>query len=72
MKLTFNFFFLGLVTVLYTNCSPTKKNIATENNMAASNTSNASLTETYWRLTELMGKPVAMTPADMKMHCLMF
>jgi heat shock protein HslJ len=33
---------------------------------AASNPGNAEITETYWRLTELNGKPVGPTPADKK------
>lgn len=66
MKLIFKIFFLGLVTASFTNCSQTKKSTATTNNMTSSNTPNASLTETYWKLMELMGKPVTMTPADKK------
>ncbi|MEO5685174.1 MAG: META domain-containing protein [Chitinophagaceae bacterium] len=33
---------------------------------ASSNTGNAEITETYWRLTELNGKVVGPTPADKK------
>lgn len=32
----------------------------------ADNGGNAEITDTYWRLTELRGKPVAPTPADKK------
>ncbi len=33
---------------------------------ATGNNGNAEITETYWRLTELRGKPVGPTPADKK------
>lgn len=43
-------------------CHPSKK----------TNLTNPELTETYWKLTELMGKPVAMTPADKReMHMIL-
>ena len=66
MKSIFKFSLLCFVITVYTNCNQTKKTSATENSMAESKKPNASLTETYWKLTELMGKPVAMTPADKK------
>ncbi|HEV8083950.1 MAG TPA: META domain-containing protein [Chitinophagaceae bacterium] len=66
MKSIFKFSLLCFVITVYTNCNQTKKTSTTENSMAESKKTNASLTETYWKLTELMGKPVAMTPADKK------
>ncbi len=65
MKL-FKFFLPCLIILFFSNCNPTKKNTSTANNITGSNTPGASLTETYWKLTVLNGKPVAMTPADTK------
>ncbi len=60
MKFIFSSFLFVSVVLFFTNCIHTRKNAT------ASKTPNASLTETYWKLTEIMGKPVAMTPANKK------
>jgi len=51
-------FFLALVSVGFYACNSQKA--------ASANPGNAEITETYWRLTELMGKPVGATPAGKK------
>ncbi|MEP7232567.1 MAG: META domain-containing protein [Ginsengibacter sp.] len=66
MKPVFKFIIAGLVMVLFSNCSHTKKMAAAENDMTKSNTHSASLTETYWKLTKLMGKPVTMDSENQK------
>ena len=40
-------------------------------NMDAEKKSNAELVETYWKLTELMGKPVAFPPGTREMHIIL-
>jgi heat shock protein HslJ len=51
-------FFLALVGCSFYACNSQKA--------AAANPGNAEITETYWRLTELNGKPVGPTPANKK------
>ena len=66
MKSVCKFFIAGFIIIFFSNCSHAKKMASTENNMTNPGTSNASLTETYWKLTELMGKPVTMDSAGQK------
>ncbi len=66
MKSIFKYFLACLIVVFFTNCSHTKKITSAESGLMKSNTPNASLTETYWKLTQLMGKPVVMDSANEK------
>ena len=66
MKFTLRFSLSALVIFLCINCSPGKKVSTNKNDLLKTNTSDSSLTETYWKLIELMGKPVAITPAGKK------
>jgi len=60
-------FLIILVAFLsFLSCNTTKK--ATNSGMSSDNP-NSDLIETYWKLTELMGEPIAMTPDTKKeMH----
>lgn len=49
---------LCFTALLFADCKPQKS--------ATANNGNAEITETYWRLTELRGKPVGPTAADKK------
>jgi len=65
MRLIVSFFRFVLISIFCLSCAETKKS-TTDKNTAIQKTPDANLTETYWKLTELMGKPVAITPADKK------
>lgn len=66
--------FTGLIALFF-SCKPGQQPNTTApaspgdsgvsgNKEPVSDTSNATLTETYWKLTELMGQPIGPTPAD--------
>jgi heat shock protein HslJ len=48
------------------SCSPGKKNIAQTQSPSVNNKTNSPLTETYWKLTELMGTQVITSSTDKK------
>ncbi|MEP7253912.1 MAG: META domain-containing protein [Ginsengibacter sp.] len=52
--------------IFFINCTHTKKMVSAESSNMASNTPSTTLTETYWKLTELMGKPVTMDSGQQK------
>jgi len=66
MKLNFRFFVFLLIIITSVNCNPSKKNITNTNDAMTSKKTDASLTGTYWKLIELRGKPVGITPVDNK------
>ncbi|MDQ6764355.1 MAG: META domain-containing protein [Bacteroidota bacterium] len=66
MKSIRTFFNVTIAIIFFTSCSYTKNIASTEKGAANSNTPNASLKETYWKLTELMGKTVTMDSANQK------
>ena len=66
MKSILKIFAVSVTLTLFINCTHTKKMAAAENGNMAANTPAASLTETYWKLTELMGKPVTMGSGQQK------
>ncbi|MEO6637796.1 MAG: META domain-containing protein [Ginsengibacter sp.] len=69
MKSIVKVFITGLVIILFTSCSQSKKMPSTQNAVMESGTPKASLTENYWKLTMLMGKTVTMDSANQKeMH----
>ena len=57
MKLVVRFFLFVLMSIFCLSCAETKKNTS-DKNTAIQKTPDTNLTETYWKLTELMGKPV--------------
>ncbi len=65
MKSIVKVFITGLV-IVFLSCSQTKKIASTQNTEMNSSTPKASLTETYWKLTVLMGKAVTMDSANQK------
>ena len=65
MKLIVSFFPVVLITIFCLSCAETKKSTS-DKNTAIPISPVTNLTETYWKLTELMGKPVPITPAEKK------
>jgi heat shock protein HslJ len=65
MKSILKFSLPVLLIFFCINCSPTKKSV-NKNDAIKTNVSDSSLTETYWKLIELMGKPVAITTSGKK------
>jgi heat shock protein HslJ len=65
MKSILKFSLPVLAIFLFINCSSTKTS-AIKSDAIKTDVSDSSLTETYWKLVELMGKPVATTPAGKK------
>lgn len=61
-------FILMLAGIFLFSCSSTKKTIAPA---AASVETNASLTETYWKLTELIGQPETTPEGQKEMHLIL-
>lgn len=66
MKSIVKVFITSVVIVFFTSCSQAKKIASTQNTTMDSSTPKASLTETYWKLTVLMGKAVTMDSANQK------
>ncbi len=64
MKLIFRLFIFAAIITLLINCSNTKKT-GTQTGSDTTKTG-STLTETYWKLIELMGNTVEKTPADQK------
>src|SRR5450432_1813643 len=60
-----SFLFLFLSTI-WLSCGNSKKSSSAKIETVMPKTPAASLTETYWKLTELIGKPMGITPADKK------
>ena len=56
----------GFALTFFINCTQSKKMASTENTNMTPGTPAATLTETYWKLTELMGKPVTMDSGQQK------
>jgi heat shock protein HslJ len=60
---------LSCLTLLVFNCSPSK-DLETDKNKTNTAT-NVSLTETYWRLSELMGKPINRVDGKKEVHMIL-
>ena len=66
MKLNFKIFAFLLIIIPSVKCNSSKKNITDTNDAMTSKKTDATLTGTYWKLIELKGKPVGITPVDNK------
>jgi heat shock protein HslJ len=60
---------ISCLTILVFSCSPSKNLKADKNKENA--TTNVSLTETYWRLSELMGKPINRVDGKKEAHMIL-
>ena len=65
MKILFRLCGIAGIIMLSVNCNNTKKNSGNKSDMNNLK-SDVNLTETYWRLVELMGNPVTQTTSDKK------
>ena len=65
MKSILKFLLPVLAIFLCIDCSPTKPP-GNKNDVIKTNVSDSGLTETYWKLVELMGKPVSTSPTGKK------
>ena len=66
MKINFKILVFLLIIITSVNCNPSKKNITNTNDTMTSKKTDASMAGTYWKLTELRGKHVEITPVDNK------